>query len=111
MKRRTPKTALLAATTAAALCSLAILTPTASAAAPLISKTTLSHVTTTSVLLEAEIDPQGKETGYRFEYGAEDCSLNPCASTPEGKIEASKPAELVSVPLEGLTPEPLTTSG
>lgn len=74
-----------------------------SAAAPTIVKTGVSEVTTTSATLEAEINPQGKVTKYRFEYGTADCSVNPCTKTFEGKIPAGSSPVVVKVKLEGLT--------
>jgi hypothetical protein len=70
------------------LCSLAFGVAGAQAAAPTIPLLTLSHTTTTSAVLEAEIDPQGKATRYHFEYGPGDCSANPCAQTPEAQVPA-----------------------
>ena len=59
------------------------------AAAPQITKVGASSVTGGSAVLKAEINPQGKKTSYRFEYGTVNCSLGPCSSIPipEGKIE------------------------
>jgi hypothetical protein len=73
--------------TVTALCL--VLCASALAAVPLIPKTGFSHVGTTSARLEAEIDPQGKTTKYRFEYGLSPCSGS-CESVPvpEGKIPA-----------------------
>lgn len=73
---------------------------------PQITGTTVSAVTSTSVLLEAEINPQKKATKYHFEYGtAGPCEANPCSSTAEGKKLGlgSSPVH-VEVPLEGLAP-------
>jgi Tol biopolymer transport system component len=75
-------------TLAACLCALAVLPGAARAAAPTIGLLTLSHNTTTSTILEALIDPQGKATRYHFEYGPGDCSANPCTQTPEVQIPA-----------------------
>jgi hypothetical protein len=82
----------------------------AMAVAPSISKVRVSQVTETSVLFEADVNPQGKVTLYRFEYGSEGpCETNPCVSTPEGELppEGKPPGtspEHVEVPVEGLTP-------
>ena len=92
---------------AIALCLLATAATAATAAAPVISKTGVSKVTTDSVLLQAEINPGGKGTIYRFEYGLEDCEAHPGACTsvpaPEGELEALSISQPVSFPLNGLT--------
>ncbi len=61
------------------------------AAAPVISGTHFSHVSTNSARFEALIDPKGAETKYRFEYGTSPCSSSACAKapTPEGKVPAT----------------------
>jgi virginiamycin B lyase len=90
------------------LSSSALATASASAAAPAIPLITFSHLTTSSINLEAEIKPEGKGTNYHFEYGPTDCSANPnpCTSTPipEGKIKAGEPSARVSAEVKGLTP-------
>ncbi len=97
-----PKKLLL--TTSIALCLLALGATSASAAPPTIVSTGFSEVTTDSATLEAEINPNGKPTLYRFEYGPEDCSLSPCASTPEASIPSGASPVLVSAGIEGLAP-------
>jgi hypothetical protein len=92
---------------AAALCLLALAATSASAAVPVITGTSFSHVTTDSVILEAEINPGGKATKYHFEYGPVNCAANPCTAIPfpeEGKINGASPAGVVGVPVEGLSP-------
>ncbi len=90
-----------------------MLSVTASAHAagpPLIKSTSFSQVTTTSAVLEAEVDPNGKATKYHFEYGSADCASNPCTSVPtndskkEPQIPGSNPATEVTFQLEGLSP-------
>lgn len=78
----------------------------AQAAPPTIVATGVAAVTTTSARLEASINPNGRATTYRFEYGPEDCASNPCASlpVPEGKITAGSEPVQVSVSVEGLAP-------
>lgn len=85
------------------LCSLALGATGAFAAAPTIPLTTISQVTTGSVTLEADINPQGKAVGYRFEYGPEDCSSGLCASTPEGVLNAAISPVRVKAELKGLS--------
>ncbi|HEX5701940.1 MAG TPA: fibronectin type III domain-containing protein, partial [Pyrinomonadaceae bacterium] len=75
-------------TTSIALCLTALAATGATAAPPTIVSTGFSKVSTDSARLEAEINPNGQATFYRFEYGPQDCSLNPCASTPELEIPA-----------------------
>jgi WD40-like Beta Propeller Repeat len=73
-----------------ALCLVAGVT-NAAAAPPAILGVHFSHVTTSSALLQAEINPQGKETKYRFEYGTGNCASTPCTRipVPEGKVPAA----------------------
>ena len=61
------------------------------AAAPVISNTSFSHVSTDSARFEALIDPKGAETKYRFEYGTSPCASSACAKAPvpEGKVPAT----------------------
>jgi hypothetical protein len=85
---------------------LAIVPASASAVPPAIPLTTLSHVTTDSATLEADIDPEGKASQYHFEYGLADCASNPCTSTPapEGKLAKGEAPVRVEATIEGLTP-------
>jgi WD40-like Beta Propeller Repeat len=86
---------------------LALLAPTAAQAVPpTIVKTGVSGVTTTTARLEATINPNGRATAYRFEYGPDACASNPCASlpAPEGKIPTGSEPVSVSVVIEGLSP-------
>jgi hypothetical protein len=87
-----------------ALCWLSFAAPTASAAPPTISRTTVAGVTTTSATLAADINPQGKAGFYRFEYGPDDCSSNPCTSTAKGKYLTGTIPVQVSTEVEGLSP-------
>lgn len=59
-------------------CFLVLAASSAQAAAPSIVKTGVSEVTSTSATLQAEVNPEGKVTQYRFEYGTADCAFNPC---------------------------------
>jgi len=94
--------AILAVTTGLCLSSLA--TASASAAAPVISLTTVSSATETSVVLEADINPGGKATEYHFEYGPEDCVLQACAQTPGEVLLKAESPQRVKTLLEGLAP-------
>ncbi len=93
------------AVSAVALLSLALWTSTAAAVPPKIISTGFS-AGTDSALLEAQINPEGKATLYHFEYGAEDCSANPCASipVPDAQIPSSTEAKTVEAEVKGLTP-------
>ncbi len=90
---------------AVALLSLALWTATAAAVPPKIISTSFS-AGTDSAVLEAEINPEGKATLYHFEYGAEDCSSNPCTSVPvpDAQIPSSTEAKTVEVEVKGLSP-------
>jgi hypothetical protein len=78
-----------------------------SAAPPGISGTSVSEVTSSSVLFEAELNPQGKATRYHFEYGLEDCASHVCTKVPLPEAEIPNPAPnsavSVSFPVGGLT--------
>jgi sugar lactone lactonase YvrE len=80
----------------------------ASAAPPSILATTVSKVGLEAATLVAEINPQGQEGSYHFEYGPEDCSKIPSTCTqvpvPDGVLVAGSEPVPVSFPLEGLTP-------
>jgi hypothetical protein len=95
-----------AAVAIAVLCTMGFVAGSAQAAAPLIESSQVVDVGTTTALFRAKINPEGSLTRYRFEYGATDCSIGPCASVPtvEGKIPAGSSSVSVSVPVEGLLP-------
>ena len=88
------------------LCLVAISPTTASATPPTIANTHVSDPTTTSIALHAEINPQGKEAKYRFEYGPQDCAISACTKVPipEASIPLGSSPISVSIALEGLTP-------
>ena len=85
----------------------------AQAAAPAIERTHVTHVTATSAVLEAKINPNGAATEYHFEYGTAPCPSASCLSVPvpDGKIPpegspdppGTSPVE-VKAPVEGLQP-------
>jgi hypothetical protein len=87
-----------------AVFSLILGVGSASAVAPTIVSTSASSVTTKAALLEAQINPEGEATSYRFEYGLADCSTNPCTSTPVGNVGAGSSAVKVSKEIAGLSP-------
>ena len=76
----TARTAML---TSLALCVLGVMAASAAAVPPTIVKTTVSGVSTTSVTLEAQINPNAKATKYHFEYGTAACPSKGCVSVPK----------------------------
>ena len=79
----------------------------ASAVPPKVFSTSFSHVTSTSVVLEASINPEGRPVAYQFEYGLSDCISGSCTTSPalEGFLaSATTPQAVPPVTLEGLTP-------
>jgi hypothetical protein len=82
----------------------AIAATSASAAAPVILSTTVSKVSNDLAVLGAEINPQGQEGTFHFEYGPEDCSVSTCTSLPGGVIPIDTNPVPVETHLEGLTP-------
>lgn len=88
----------------AALCLAGICAANASAEAPAILRTSFSHLTSTSVGLQAEVNPNGEAGKFHFEYGPVDCSANPCTATAEGKLKKGESPVLVETPVEGLIP-------
>jgi hypothetical protein len=87
----------------AGLCALLLGSANALAVAPQLSKVGVSAVTSTSAVLEAKVNPQGKETTYRFEYGPEDCAKSTC-TTVQGSAGAGSSPVRVTAPLEELSP-------
>ena len=95
----------LAASTGFALAAFAFVATGASAAAPQILSTGFSKVGTDTVTLEATVNPSGKPTRYRFEYGPADCASNPCTSTKEEELPAgSSPVPVEKATISGLAP-------
>lgn len=94
--------------TATAVALVALGASTASAVPPKVLSTSFSHVTSSSAVLEAEVNPEGKALAYHFEYGPADCSSSPCTTSPalEGTLPSKATvAEAVPPPtLEGLAP-------
>ncbi len=77
------RSAYLRAIAVSLILAAALLAPASAAAtAPSIASTSASGITTSEATLNALIDPQGKATGYHFEYGPADCEANPCTATP-----------------------------
>lgn len=83
-------------------------TPEAEVGAPIISGTSFADVTSTEAELQAEVNPNGAATTYRFEYvddasfqtsGFEGAAATPAATLPTGNLPVPVSANLV-----GLTP-------
>ncbi len=89
-----------------AVFSLALGVGSAAAAAPTIPTTTVSAVTAKAAVLEADINPEGEASAYRFEYGLADCAANPCTSVPVAPagIGAGTSAVRVAKEISGLAP-------
>jgi virginiamycin B lyase len=92
----------------AALLVFAVLAQSAYAAAPQLSKVSASAVIETAATLKAEIDPKGKNTAYRIEYGQEDCETSgTCVITGQGNISGASSPTVRETLLEGLSPATL----
>src|SRR6187399_1791718 len=92
----------------AALSIFAIGAQGAAAAAPHVGEVEASAVTGTTATLKAEIDPQGKNTTYRFEYGPEDCETTAtCTIAGQGSIPGTSSPVVREAFLEGLSPATL----
>ena len=63
-------------------------------AAPAVDSVDAHEVTAESALLQAQVDTDGSEASYRFEYGTAPCSSSPSACTPVPKTQES-PASLL----------------
>jgi hypothetical protein len=89
-----------------ALLALVLGVGSASAVAPTVSSITVSAVTAKSAVLEAEINPEGEATTYRFEYGTADCASNPCTAVPvtEGNVGSGSSTVKVVQEVEALIP-------
>ncbi len=70
---------------------------------PAIDGLASANLTATSADLRAQVNPNGLETSYRFEYGPT-LEYGETAPVPEGTIAASNSDSSIAVHLEGLTP-------
>ncbi|HEY8808486.1 MAG TPA: fibronectin type III domain-containing protein [Solirubrobacterales bacterium] len=103
-QNRAPKAGPLKPILAAALLAsalLIILASSAQAAAPTLSATWSESIVFTEATLRAEVNPEGKATSYRFEYGT---SAAYGQQTPLISIGSGSAAVKVSRFLEGLQP-------
>lgn len=74
---------------------------------PIIRDTFAQGITTDQATLHAVVNPEGKSTVYRFEYGTEGpCSANPCAATPvpDALVASDSADHQVSDAIAGLQP-------
>lgn len=90
-----------------ALLAMAISAQSALAVAPAIPTTTFSVAKTETVILEADVNPEGKEATYRFEYGLAACSSSSCTTTANSSLPAGTTPVRVKVQVKGLTPNTL----
>jgi len=79
------------------------------AAAPQVRATKAVEVGEESATLEAELNPEGEETFYRFEYGTGDCAKTACTKIPVPDTAVPPGTSFVKVKKEvkGLTPNTL----
>ncbi len=77
------------------------------AIAPQINGVKASGIGAGQATLEAQVNPQGKQTRWHFEFGISDCATSACMSipTPEVTIPAGSSPVPVEVSLEGLAPD------
>ena len=78
------------------------------AKAPVADRLFSQSLTPQSSELHAQIDPEGAETEYYFEYGTVDCAISPSSCiqvpAPAGKIKAGFGDQEVGVEVKGLQP-------
>lgn len=94
------------AATLAAVGALCFLAQGALALPPQVTKSRVSEVTSTTAVLEAEVNPGGVKTGFHFEYGTEDCSKTSCVliPVPDGEAGSGSSPVTVKAELSELTP-------
>lgn len=98
----------LRSTALVSLCALtAVLLLSASALAvgpPSIGEESVTEVTATSAILRAQVNPEGAETHYYFQYGTTPFYGNDTPEAPGMEIPASEVAQGVSIQIQGLQP-------
>ncbi len=76
---------------------------TTTAVAPVVGEVAFSNVGSGSAKLTAQIDPEGSDTTYRFEYGTS-VAYGQNLPSPDGHVGASSSPSSVQVSPQGLTP-------
>ncbi len=71
-------------------------------ASPIVESESVSNVASTSATLDAQINPGGADTTYRFEYGTAAGSYTASAPVPDADAGAGVEAQAVSVHVQGL---------
>jgi hypothetical protein len=75
---------------------------------PVIDGVSSQDLTSSSALLRAQVDPEGAETEYQFQYGAVECAQAPSSCVqvpvPAGEVKAGFGDQTVSVEVGGLQP-------
>jgi hypothetical protein len=98
---------LAAILTVASVAVVALPAAALAATPPTIGSLSVSAVTSTTAVLSAEVDPEGAQTKYRFEYGTGPCPAPSCTKVPapEGTLPAGTAPVPVEALLEGLRPQ------
>ena len=76
-------------------------------APPKVDSESASFIGSSSATLTAQVNPDGYETRFRFQYGTEACSAHPCSEAPLGSADLGSGAVdlAAGVELSGLRPE------
>ena len=74
---------------------------------PSVESAWAKSVSVDSAQLRAEVNPEGDDTTYHFEYGLADCAASVCFSypVPEAELAAALEPKAVGVGLSGLQPD------
>jgi hypothetical protein len=86
------------------LCASVWLTASAAQAAVPEIDPFVTGIQTDSAVLNAEIDPSGDNTTYRFEWGVEANLYSNSVPVPDGSLSTATDSEIVSQEIVGLTP-------
>jgi hypothetical protein len=71
----------------------------------LISGQTVTNVLSDGVRFAADVDPNGGDLTYHFEYGPGDCELVACQSTPDQELDQPLGEQVAERVLSGLSPD------
>ncbi len=95
----------------AAGCGLLGSVAIAQAAAPVIGEESVVNVAATSATLQAQVNPEGSETTYRFEYDTSEYGSNAShgvsAPSPQASAGAGSGLVTVEAPVQGMSPATL----